>query len=155
MPGGARALKQCRQIAAGRAWCAFLVGGYGVGKTHLAIATLNALLKERGGYFWKMPDFLDWLRQRAFRDGIPLDEILNSYRYGAGLIVFDDYGAENRTDWASEQMYRILDSRSDARLPTILTTNVEIDALDGRILSRFREGLIICEGTDQREKAKA
>lgn len=148
------ALKLCRSVAAGRSWCALLAGDVGTGKTHLAIAALNAWAAEHGtGYFWKVPAFLQWVRNMAFDEGQGVAEVTDGYRNGQALVVFDDLGTENQTDWAAEQLYLVLDSRYDLRLPTILTTNRDLNRLDARIVSRFREGLAICEGRDVRAPA--
>ena len=144
------ALKQCQAVASGEAWCALLAGGYGNGKTHLAIAAMQAFGQNRS-FFWKVPDFLEWVRERAYGDDkIPVDTLLRSYRDEHFLLVLDDLGAENATDWASEQVYRVLDSRYDLSLPTIITTNQSPDRIDPRIRSRFRAGLIACRGADIR-----
>jgi DNA replication protein DnaC len=150
-PGMAEALELCRRVAAGEARCAFLAGDYGVGKTHLAIGALNARRQRHdSGYFWKVPDFLDWLRQAAFDGAVGIQQASRIYGEANALIAFDDLGAENPTDWAHEQLYRVFDMRYDLGLPTILTSNVALDRLDGRILSRYRAGLIICSGRDLR-----
>src|SRR3989304_10510002 len=71
-PGMKQAAERCCQVAEGSAWCVLLSGGFGTGKTHPGIATLMAWIGNGGGgYFWKVPDFLDWLRQRASGDGAP------------------------------------------------------------------------------------
>jgi DNA replication protein DnaC len=67
-------------------------------------------------------------------------------------VVFDDLGAENQTDWAAEQLYRVLDARYDAHLPTIITSNAAQSRLDGRLLSRYAEGLVVCRGEDVRRR---
>ena len=154
-PGMKQAAERCCQVAEGSAWCVLLSGGFGTGKTHLGIATLMAWIGNGGaGYFWKVPDFLDWLRQRAYGDGAhwSIEELTESYRSGPALIVFDDLGTENPTEWAHEQLYRVLDSRYDRRLPTVLTTNQDLGRIDGRILSRYREGLVVCRGRDMRAR---
>ena len=154
----AAAQRRCRDVAEGREWCAFLTGGFGNGKTHLAIAALNLWAAEhRTGHFWKTPDLLQWLRDLAFNgdDVGGIDSVIEPYRRGYFLLVLDDLGAENSTDWAAEQLYRVLDSRYDGRLPTIITTNRDIGRIDGRILSRFREGLVVCEGRDVRGRTSA
>lgn len=153
-PALRKAFARCKAVAEEKAWCALLVGGFGTGKTHLAIAALLAWHKKHGtGYFWKVPDFLTWIRHSVFDEKWSEEEIVAPYRTGATLVVFDDYGAENPTDWAYEQLYRVLDSRYDARLPTIITTNRPGGSIDGRILSRYREGLVICKGADVRATA--
>lgn len=146
------AYEQCERVAQRESWCAFLVGPPGNGKTHLAIAALAAW-KGSVSPFWKVPDFLVWLRAK-FSDvtcGVALvEQAVDNYGLTAALTVFDDYGAHNPTGWAEEQMYRILDRRYEERLPTVVTSNVAIDALDVRIVSRFREGLVLCKGKDWR-----
>lgn len=151
-PGMREACNQCQRLTTGDAWCALLAGEYGTGKSHLAIATINAI-GVNNGYFWKVPDFLEWLREKAYGDEkFPIDTLLRGYRGGQFLLVFDDYGTEKATDWASEQLYRVLDSRYDLRLPTIITTNQPVNRIDGRIISRFSEGLVVCRGKDIRRR---
>lgn len=142
----AEARDRCKAVAAGDEWCALLSGSLGNGKTHLAIAALN----QRLGYFWKVPAFLAWIRREVFDEGRRIEWLTEGYREGDGLIVFDDLGTENPTDWACEQLYMVLDSRYDLALPTIITTNREMGRLDPRILSRYRCGLVVCEGRDVR-----
>ena len=136
-----------RAVATGEEWCALLSGAFGNGKTHLAIAALN---RRGSGYFWKVPAFLAWIRRSVFDEGYKIEEIMAGYREGNGLIVFDDLGTENPTDWACEQLYLVLDSRYDLKLPTIITTNRDMGRLDPRILSRYRSGLVVCAGKDVR-----
>lgn len=169
-PGLRAALNACRAVALGERWCAFLSGGYGTGKTHLVIAAMHEYGIERS-YFWKVPDFLAEARRRQFEepgledwlawlqsDTLPAvyaettagPVVLRREAYSPRLLVFDDLGAENRTEWASEQLYRVLDARCDAELPTILTTNQDPSRLDGRLLSRYASGLVVCQGKDLR-----
>lgn len=144
---------RCKAVAEGKVWCAFLHGGYGTGKTHLAIAALSRFGR---GMFQKVPDLLDWVRAAAYDPGgVGIEAALSRYRGMSGLLVLDDLGTENATGWAEEQLYRILDSRYESRLPTIITSNQDYSRTDGRIKSRFGEGLIICKGLDVRLEAKA
>ena len=152
-PGMEAALRQCRAVAASSDWCAFLAGEYGTGKTHLAIAALREWYAAHGnGYFWKVPAFLQWVRRQVYDEHYQLEDVIDPYCHGQALVVFDDLGTENPTDWASEQLYLVLDSRYDLRLPTVLTTNRNLDLIDGRLLSRFRGGLVVCEGRDIRAR---
>lgn len=148
-PGMGDAIVKLNSMLSGDAWCAFLTGGYGTGKTHLAIAAMNAYGIRRS-WFWKVPDYLDFIRRMHFDRGISIDEITRSYRTSDFLLVMDDLGVENPTDWAAEQLYRVIDSRYDNRLPTVITTNVSAERLDQRLLSRCASGLVVCKGKDLR-----
>jgi DNA replication protein DnaC len=150
--GMREAFDQCQRVAKGDAWCALLMGGPGTGKTHLAVATMQSFGLARSR-FWKVPDFLEWLKDMAYGKDYGLDPLLTPYRTGDFLLVLDDLGVEKSTDWAAEQLYRVLDSRYDNELPTVITTNQGRDRIDPRILSRYAEGLVACRGKDERRKA--
>ena len=147
-PGMKPAYERCLAVAEGREWCALLAGPYGTGKTHLAEAAIIATGYR--GMFWKVPDFLRWIRAQVFDHGWPEDRIVGPYRDAPGLVVFDDLGTQKDSEWATEQLYLVLDSRCDQRLPTIITTNSPTEKLDGRIFSRYQTGLVVCKGRDVR-----
>ncbi len=53
--------------------------------------------------------------------------------------MLDDLGTQNATPWAAEKLYQIINYRYVNRLPTIVTTNVELDDIDGRVSSRLQD----------------
>jgi DNA replication protein DnaC len=115
-----------------------LIGGYGCGKTHLAAAIANTRV-ERGQpvLFITVPDLLDYLRA-TFSPSSPAgyDERFDEIRT-APLLVLDDLGAESATPWAQEKLFQILNYRHTARLPTVLTTNHELEEIPLRVRSRL------------------
>lgn len=101
------------------------VGQPGVGKTHLAAATLTAIIADTGirGLFCKTRDLLRRMRD-SYNPAIQtterqiLDPILT-----CDLLVLDDLGVERMTDWVADTMDLIIDTRYSAGRPIIVTTN--------------------------------
>lgn len=117
-----------------------LMGKYGSGKTHLAAAIGNRWL-ERGGqaYFTTSPDLLDHLRGTfGPKSAVGYDDLFQRMR-NVSLLILDDFGSESATPWAREKLFQLLNHRYVHRLPTVFTTNEDLDALDGRLNSRLQD----------------
>jgi DNA replication protein DnaC len=116
-----------------------LLGGYGTGKTHLAAGIANYVVSyhRMQVYFAVAPDLLHYLRA-AFAPGseVTYDERFEQIR-SVYLLVLDDLGAEQSTPWAVEKLYQIFNYRYNNRLPTVVTSNCDLDRLDPRICSRL------------------
>lgn len=116
------------------------------GKTHLAVAILQALL-DRGepAYFENVPVLLDRLRG-GYDDGQFWHTFDRAKR--APVLVLDDLGAEyggrsndpNGVTWAEDKLYQIIDQRVLYELPTIITTNLTRRMLPPRIAARLWNG---------------
>lgn len=121
-----------------------LEGSYGCGKTHLAAAIGNARL-DKGDMviFITTPDLLDHLRSSFSPTAdSSYDETFERVR-DAGLLILDDLGVENPSEWAKEKMFQLLNHRYSHRRPTVITTNRELDTLDPRVRSRLLDVNII------------
>lgn len=121
-----------------------LEGTYGCGKTHLAAAIGNERL-QRGEMvmFITVPDLLDHLRSAyAPSAEATYDETFERIR-NAPMLILDDLGAESPSAWAKEKLFQLLNHRYSHRLPTIITTNVDLDTLDPRIRSRLLDSELI------------
>ena len=115
-----------------------LKGGYGCGKTHLAAAIANACV-ERGQpvLFITVPDLLDHLRAAyAPTSTINYDARFDQVR-SASVLILDDLGTESSTPWAQEKLFQIFNFRYNARLPTVITTNRELEEITLRLRSRL------------------
>ena len=120
-----------------------LQGGIGVGKTHLAAAIANQAVADGiPTLFLTVPDLLDELRA-SYGDGdFSFAERFEQVRT-APLIVLDDFGSQNMTEWAREKLFQILNHRYVNRLPVVLTTNLALEEIDPRLSSRISDpGLV-------------
>jgi DNA replication protein DnaC len=115
-----------------------LKGGYGCGKTHLAAAIANRCV-ERGQpvLFITVPDLLDHLRATY----APTSSIAYGTRFEevrtVPVLILDDLGTESSTPWALEKLFQILNYRYNAHLPTVVTTNHELEEISLRLRSRL------------------
>ncbi|MBZ0254643.1 ATP-binding protein, partial [bacterium] len=125
-----------------------LKGGYGCGKTHLAAAIGNERLKKGDiVLFITVPDLLDHLRSTYGPSSeVPYDDMFDRIR-NAPLLILDDLGAENASSWAKEKLFQLFNHRYSRRLPTIVTTNTDVDTLDARIRSRLLDESLIHHAT--------
>lgn len=99
-------------------------GTNGCGKTHLAAAIANRVLD--GGtdvVFVVVPDLLDELR-RAFNPAHDQSEgDLFQRAREASLLVLDDLGAQVASPWVQEKLYQLVNYRTVAGLPTVVTSD--------------------------------
>ncbi len=121
-----------------KGWLLFL-GGYGVGKTHLAAAIANFVVGVGvPTLFLTVPDLLDWLRFAYDATDSTFEERFDEIR-NIPLLVLDDLGTQNTTPWAQEKLFQIINHRYVNRLPTVITTNQQLNEIDGRIRSRLED----------------
>ena len=121
-----------------------LEGTYGCGKTHLAAAVGNLRLQKGDVVlFITAPDLLDHLRSTFGPSSeVGYDETFDRIR-NCPILIIDDLGAENSSDWAQEKLFQLLNHRYSRRLPTVITTNVNLDTLDARVRSRLLDNSLI------------
>ena len=159
-----------------------LTGSIGVGKTHLAVGILQAVIMERGasGLFWDYRELLKEVQNSYNREVQATEmEILRPI-CKAEVLVLDELGAAKPSEWVWDTVAQVLNSRYNDRLTTIITTNYantaplgvgpgsngEIrasmreetlgDRIGERMRSRLQEMCVVVEmhGDDFRQKVK-
>ena len=120
-----------------------LQGLPGTGKTHLAAAIANERAgKGQPAYFVTTPDLLDHLRAAYHPDSkVSYDKVFEAMRT-TRLLILDDLGAQSSTPWAEEKLFQLLNYRYNAKLPTVITTNLHLDDQEPRIRSRMLDPLL-------------
>jgi DNA replication protein DnaC len=102
-----------------------LTGSIGVGKTHLAVGMLQALVAERGakGLFFDYRDLLKQV-QNSYNRSVDATELeILKPVFEAEVLVLDELGASKPTDWVWDTVAHILNTRYNDRRTTIITTN--------------------------------
>ncbi len=115
-----------------------LMGGYGCGKTHLAAAIANYQI-ETGNrvLFVTAPDLLDHIRSAFSYDVDESSDTRFNQIRTVPVLILDDLGIESPTPWAVEKLYQLLNYRYNAQLPTVITTNHDLQDIEARIRSRL------------------
>jgi DNA replication protein DnaC len=119
----------------------WIMGDVGTGKTALAMLVSRAALQAgRTVAIYSLPRLLNLIRESIEHDGgvVGFLDRLSS----VDLLQIDDVGAENRTDWALEQLYSIVNSRYEDRRSIVMTTNLDPHALAEQIGDRTVSRLI-------------
>jgi DNA replication protein DnaC len=112
-------------------------GDYGCGKTHLAAAIANfAVSMGVPTLFITVPDLLDSLRMAYGSQETTYEDRFEQIR-NAKLLIMDDFGTQNATQWAQEKLFQIINYRYTNRLATVTTTNIPLQEIDPRIRSRL------------------
>ncbi len=109
----------------------YLFGGYGLGKTHLAVSALKHLCLNRE---WE-PFLLRWSEycsrvQQSWQSSTGESEYdLWRRPTNVTLLVLDDIDMRSPTEWALGKLFELIDHRYRHRLPTILTANRSLERL--------------------------
>jgi len=110
-----------------------LFGLQGRGKTHLAVSCARDQ-KDNGFVVLalKCVDLLKRIKITYRTDREAESEILDIMQ-DVDLLLIDDIGTENPTDWVLEKLYMVIDHRVEHHKSTIFTTNLDGGEMVGRL----------------------
>jgi DNA replication protein DnaC len=100
------------------------VGSIGTGKTHLAVALLQALA-HRGTYglFCDHRELLKSINNSYNPRVLTTESEVLQPVFDAEVLVLDELGSAKKTEWVSDMVEHILNTRYNNNKTTILTTN--------------------------------
>lgn len=131
-----------------------LTGPCGTGKTHVACCMIYSwAAKHRPtdpkGFprFVSMQDLADQIKRSWSATSSRTEEAIMGEFMRAPVLLLDDVGVGNVSDWSRGLLYSIIDKRYRHDQPVIITTNMTIEEIgtkiDDRIASRLCEmGLV-------------
>lgn len=101
----------------------FIAGDIGTGKTYLASCLAADLIRRKVQVRWcNVGDVLRTIRSSFDQKNLTEEETIRRFT-SPRVLVLDDLGKERPTEWAVEQLFSIVNTRYDAGLPLIVTTN--------------------------------
>ncbi len=118
-----------------------LMGGAGLGKTHLSLSIVSAISQK--GYsavYGPAGTLFNSVEKEHFAYGgntEKLDSLLE-----CDLLVIDDLGTEFLSSFTSSLFYNIVNSRLLSGLPTVISTNLTIDEIEARYSARITSRFI-------------
>ena len=118
-------------------------GSPGIGKTYAAAALANEIMERHREVVVAVNTIglLARIRETFGRFGKEAEvDIIRSLE-SASLLILDDLGAEQPTEWASAMLYQIIDSRYRSGKPLFITTNLE--------LAQLKDKLTLQDGVDR------
>jgi DNA replication protein DnaC len=117
----------------GPSWL-LLSGPTGRGKSGLAVSALRELIgRGQSGLFVPAPNLLDRIRQSWDETlGVKEHEVVAAVR-DVDVLVIDDLGKEQATDWVKTRLFVLLNDRYNAERRTIVTTNLSDRELAQRV----------------------
>ena len=101
----------------------YIEGTNGTGKTHLAAAIALQLINEGVPVVCKTSSDLLLDIKKAYDDEYTKESAVLDVYKSVDLLIIDDLGKEQCSDWSVSTLYSILNDRYEDMKPTIITTN--------------------------------
>lgn len=102
------------------------IGSIGVGKTHLAVAAITALIHTKGipCLFYEYRELLKEIQDSYNNDSQATELGVLRPVFDTDVVVLDELGAVKPSQWVWDTVSFILNTRYNAKRTTIVTTNL-------------------------------
>lgn len=125
--------------------CLILLGKVGNGKTHLGCALLQHVIRATGEtcHYWTFSELVRSVKGTFDRESRETEESLYRDFARPRLVVLDEVGQQNFTEFEQAVAYEAINARYMEELPTVLITNLTSTDLPSsvgeRAVDRLRE----------------
>lgn len=118
-------------------------GNVGSGKTFLSSAIANYLLQNgQSVLFVVVPDLLDRIRA-SYNKNSDFSELEILDRAGnVPVLILDDLGVHNYTEWAKNKIYSILNKRLNNEIPTVINSNLSLEEMEEHLGERTTSRIV-------------
>jgi DNA replication protein DnaC len=137
------------------AYCSIMYGGFGTGKTWEAYSIARKLYLEGIVNNFELVTEIGLLNElkAGFNDG-SFNERVSKYK-NIDLLIVDEIGKSNDTDFNKSLLFEILNHRYDWLKKTILICNAKekkelFDLMPTATIDRFRECIVFMDGKSRR-----
>lgn len=151
-PQQKNALEACQSYAynfsdnleAGR--CLILSGNVGTGKTHLAAAIADYIVREteHTAIFRSLHSILQAIKNTYSSASEYTEAEVFRLLTSPDLLIIDEVGATKPSEFELSTLFAIINTRYENKLPTVIVTNLEAaelkNAIGDRCADRLREG---------------